>query len=74
MYSDAELSAFGFTPFHLGEPCDAVIVQTDHVEYRELSADDVPGVVAVLDGRRVTEIEQWPEIAYRRIGAPNPRC
>ena len=74
LYSDAELSAFGFTPFHLGEPCDAVIVQTDHVEYRELSADDVPGVVAVLDGRRVTEIEQWPEIAYRRIGAPNPRC
>ena len=30
MYTDEELSALGLTPYHLGEPCDVAIVQTDH--------------------------------------------
>lgn len=72
LYTDEELMEYGFTPFRLGDHCEAVVIQSDHVEYRALSPGDVPGAVAVLDGRRVTGIDQWPEIAYDTIGAPTP--
>ena len=35
MYSDEELAGFGWTPYHLGEPADAAVVQADHAEYRD---------------------------------------
>jgi UDP-N-acetyl-D-mannosaminuronate dehydrogenase len=53
LYTDEELARFGWQPFHLGEAADAVIIQADHVEYRELTDDDLPGVQLVVDGRRV---------------------
>ncbi len=53
LYTDAELEAFGLTPFHLGEAVDGVIVQADHVEYRSLDASDLPGVQAIVDGRNI---------------------
>lgn len=68
MYTDDELQKLGFAPYHLGEPVDAVVVQADHAEYRELTAADLPGVRAFIDGRRVSSAEQWPGIAYRVIG------
>ena len=69
MYSDNELSGLGFTPFHLGEKVDGAIVQADHVQYRTLSARDLPGVVAIVDGRRVLDPLSFPGIALRVIGA-----
>ena len=36
-----------------GEEADVAIVQTDHAEYRELTAADLPGVTRIVDGRRV---------------------
>ncbi len=68
MYTDDELQKLGFTPYHLGEPVDAVVVQADHAEYRALTSADLPGVRAFIDGRRVSSAEQWPGIAYRVIG------
>lgn len=53
LYSDDELRSFGLDPFHLGEPIDGAIVQTDHAEYQLLSPSDLPGVQAILDGRNV---------------------
>lgn len=53
MYTDAELSAFGWQPYRLGDPVDAAIVQADHTEYRSLAPNDLPGVRVVVDGRRV---------------------
>jgi nucleotide sugar dehydrogenase len=53
MYSDEELIHLGFTPYHLGEAIDAVIVQADHIEYRSLTAKDIPGSKTIIDGRRV---------------------
>lgn len=53
LYADEELRGFGFEPYHLGEPCDAAIVQADHVEYRTLTPSDLPGVRGVVDGRDV---------------------
>lgn len=68
LYSDDELEALGFTPYHLGEPVDAVVVQADHAEYRSLSKEDLPGLTAFIDGRRVSSADQWPDVAYRVIG------
>lgn len=68
LYTDEELTRLGFTPYHLGEPVDAAVVQADHAEYRALGAADLPGVMAFIDGRRVSSAEQWPGIPYRVIG------
>ena len=59
MYSDEELEAFGWQPYHLGEPVDAAIVQADHKEYVELAPADLPGVKVLFDGRRTTKAENW---------------
>lgn len=59
MYSDEELEGFGWQPYHLGDEIDAVVVQADHPEYREISAADFPGVKLLFDGRRVTDPEKW---------------
>src|SRR5690606_7197004 len=43
MYSDDELTRLTLPP-HDGQPVDAIVIQADHAEYRELSAADFPGV------------------------------
>ncbi len=70
LYSDEELEALGFTPFHLGDKADAVVVQADHTQYRDLTPDDVPGVRTLVDGRRVTDPAAWQGVTRRVIGAP----
>ncbi|PUA83026.1 nucleotide sugar dehydrogenase [Nocardioides currus] len=56
MYTDDELAAMGFTPYHLGEATDAAIIQTDHAAYAEVTTDDLPGVRLVLNGRPALEL------------------
>jgi nucleotide sugar dehydrogenase len=68
MYDDEELAAMGFSPYHVGEPADGVIVQADHADYRTLSASQVPGVRAVVDGRRVTDPSLWRGVGRVVIG------
>ncbi|WP_336712668.1 nucleotide sugar dehydrogenase [Arthrobacter sp. USHLN218] len=68
LYSDAELEKLGFAPYHLGEPADAAVVQANHAEYKELGPDDLPGIKAFIDGRRVSSPEQWQGVTYRVIG------
>ncbi len=70
LYTDDELAALGFTPFHLGDKADAVVVQADHAQYRGLAPDDVPGVRTLVDGRRVTDATAWAGVTRRVIGAP----
>jgi nucleotide sugar dehydrogenase len=70
LYSDAELTALGLTPYALGEPVDAAVVQADHAQYRELSPADLPGVRTIVDGRRVTDPNRWAGVTRRVIGAP----
>jgi nucleotide sugar dehydrogenase len=53
LYTDDELRAHGFEPFHLGDHCDACVVQTDHSEYRSIAPADLPGVQAVFDSRGI---------------------
>jgi nucleotide sugar dehydrogenase len=68
LYTDDELISLGFTPYHLGQPVNAAVVQADHSEYRTLTPDDLPGIKAFIDGRKVSSQEHWPNIAYRVIG------
>ncbi len=76
MYTADELRALGFEPYELGEPVDAAVVQADHAEYRELSADDLPGVKVLVDGRRVTDagaVARRPTTRHRRSAGMTPR-
>jgi UDP-N-acetyl-D-mannosaminuronate dehydrogenase len=58
----------GFAAYQLGEKADAAVIQADHAEYRTLKPSDIPGVKALVDGRRVTDPELWSGVAYRVIG------
>jgi nucleotide sugar dehydrogenase len=69
-FDDDELRALGFEPYHLGDPCDAAIIQTDHPQYASLRPGDLPGVRGLLDGRHVTQAENWQDAVRVVIGAP----
>jgi nucleotide sugar dehydrogenase len=68
LYTDEELESLGFAPYHLGDTVDAVVVQADHAEYRSLTPEQLPGIRAFIDGRRVSNAESWPGVTYRVIG------
>jgi nucleotide sugar dehydrogenase len=70
LYSADELVALGLPPYR-GEPVTAAIVQADHAAYRELGAADLPGVKALVDGRRITDPARWPGVERVVIGGPD---
>jgi nucleotide sugar dehydrogenase len=69
LYDADELRDLGFAPRD-GETIDAVIVQADHPQYATLTAADLPGARAVIDGRGVLELESFRAagVPVRRIG------
>ena len=68
MYTDDELTHYGFVPYHYGETVDAAIVQADHAQYRAMTPIDLPGVKTILDGRGVTNEESWSGVRYHVVG------
>ncbi|MPZ81711.1 MAG: nucleotide sugar dehydrogenase [Actinophytocola sp.] len=68
MYTDDELRALGFEPYHLGDKADAAVVQANHAEYTRLGPDDLPGIATIVDGRRISTADRWPGVTYRAIG------
>lgn len=52
LYSDEEITRAGLEPYHLGDRCDAAVIQADHNEYRQLRSADLGGAVWIYDGRR----------------------
>lgn len=68
MYTSAELGTLGFVEYTFGDHVDAAIVHTDHVEYRSLSASDLPGAQVLVDGRRVTSPEGWDGVTRVVLG------
>ncbi|MDO4258830.1 MAG: nucleotide sugar dehydrogenase [Actinomycetaceae bacterium] len=70
MYSDEELAAFGWQPYHLGDDTDVAIVQADHREYATITPADLPGVRLLFDGRRITDPALWTGTPRLVIGAP----
>jgi hypothetical protein len=69
LYTDAELEALGFAPYHLGEPVAAAVVQADHADYRGLTAADLPGVKTVVDGRGTLSADGFAGVTFRTLGA-----
>jgi nucleotide sugar dehydrogenase len=69
IYSDEELGLLGFEVYKLGQPIDGVIVQTNHAEYRDLTANDFPGARAVVDGRRILTEKVSDQIKTLVIGS-----
>jgi nucleotide sugar dehydrogenase len=57
LYAIEELTQLGFEAQTLGDPCDAVIVHTDHDDYRLLKPSDIPGARFVVDGRNILSAE-----------------
>jgi nucleotide sugar dehydrogenase len=70
MFTDDELTAMGFVPYHLGAQVQAAVVQADHPEYRDLGPADLPGLRALVDGRRVVEPGRFPGVTIRVLGKP----
>ncbi|GAA3693513.1 nucleotide sugar dehydrogenase [Zhihengliuella alba] len=70
LYTDEELSGLGFAPYHLGEPVEAAVIQTDHADYRTLAPADLPGIRSLVDGRNTTDPAVWDGVARRVIGLP----
>ncbi|HEU4945777.1 MAG TPA: nucleotide sugar dehydrogenase [Kribbella sp.] len=74
MYTDEELEKLGFTPYRLGDPVDAAVVQADHPEYARLTAADLPGVRVLVDGRDVTDPARWPGVQRIVVGRGGSRA
>jgi nucleotide sugar dehydrogenase len=70
MFSDKELANYGFDGYHYGESVDAAIVQTDHAEYQGLTSAQIPGIKTLLDGRSVTNENNWQGLRYHVLGKP----
>ena len=68
MFTDEELGRYGFAPYHYGQEADLAILQTDHAEYRDLAAGALPGVTAIVDGRRVLDPANFPDVRIAVIG------
>ena len=68
MYSDSEITGFGWARYHVGDTVDAVVIQADHAQYADLSASDLPGIKAIVDGRKVTDAGRFEGISHRVIG------
>lgn len=68
MFTDEEVRAAGFEPYHLGEPVAAAVLQADHAEYRELEPSSFPGIEVLVDGRRTTDAARWAGVRRIVIG------
>jgi UDP-N-acetyl-D-mannosaminuronate dehydrogenase len=68
MYTDEELQQLGFTPYALGTPVDAAVLQADHPEYAQLTPAELPGVKVLVDGRDRTDPARWAGVRRIVIG------
>lgn len=73
MFSDEELAALGFAPYHLGTEVDAVVVQSDHREYAALRHEDVPGARVVVNGRPGLTLALGPDVEVLVVGVGAPQ-
>lgn len=64
MFSDAELKEFNLSPFSLGESADAVILQSNHSEYLNISEKDFKGLRTMIDGRNFTSSTQFKNVKW----------
>jgi len=68
MYTDDELHRLGFEPHTLGSEVELAVLQSDHAQYRDLSAKDIPGVKVIVDGRRILDPAAFPDVKLLVVG------
>lgn len=68
LYSDDELTKLGLVAHRLGEECDAVILHTNHEEYKDLRAEDLPGAIFIADGRNLVSEELKSKVKTYVLG------
>lgn len=68
LYSDEELTKLGLVAHQLGQECDAVILHTNHEEYRNLRAEDLPGATFIADGRNLISEELKSQVKTYVLG------
>lgn len=74
LFTDDELAALGWVPYHFGEPVAAAVVQADHAEYSRIGAADLPGLRTIVDGRCVLGADGWGEAVRIVLGKPLPQA
>ena len=68
MYSSEEVELLGLNPFELDDECDGLILQADHVEYRNLTSLNFPGAKYLVDGRNCANQNLRSSIPFSVIG------
>ncbi len=68
LYTNEELRQLGLNPYEHGSPVDAAIVHTNHIQYARLSPQDLPGISAIVDGRRVLDRSLWTGVMFATVG------
>ncbi len=69
LFDDHELAGYGFTAHKLGSVADVVILQADHVQYRDLGPSDFPEVRLLADGRNFMDPAKWAGVPRIAIGS-----
>lgn len=74
LFTDEELRAEGFEPGRPGPGWEALVVHTDHSEYRSWSPGDLPDAAVVVDGRSFLDPAPWISAgrSYLSIVPPEP--
>ena len=73
VFSAEELTALGLPPYRPGTAVDGAVAQTDHPQYRELSAADLPGVRALhLEAKIGGCVEEHPVVSLRTRARAGP--
>lgn len=56
-----------FKAHSLGSEVDAAVIQTDHADYRSLSATELPGAKVLVDGRNIVT-QAWDGLVLVTLG------
>jgi len=70
MYDNQELSKLGLEEFQIGDYCDAVILHTEHREYKNLDSKDFPNAEIFYDGRNFAPPSIRSMAGYICLGMP----
>jgi nucleotide sugar dehydrogenase len=68
MYGTDEIRGLGLMPFKLNDPCDGLIIQANHIEYRDLVSENFPGALFMVDGRNCANQNLRAAFAFSVIG------
>ena len=72
MYEPDEIRELGIMPFDLNDPCDGIIMQADHIEYRDLVSENFPGAIFMVDGRNCANQNLREALPFSVIGVGRP--